>query len=93
MSAIDSLFDYLNDGNTVTAKQIRAMFKVSNPYDLVYRLRNEGVVAYTNRGVNSRGKSVFVYRLGSPTATYEKAIRSHRLDRARKSLYIGALAA
>lgn len=93
MSAIDSLSDYLSGGASVTARQIRAMFKVSNPYDLVYRLRNEGVSVYTNRVVNSRGLETFAYRIGSPSEAFERAIDGRRLDRARKTLYRNALAA
>lgn len=87
MSAIESLSSYLESGAKLTARQIRAMFKVSNPYDLVYRLRNEGVSVYTNRAVNSRGVQTFVYRIGAPSEAFERAIDNHRLDRARKALY------
>jgi cell division septation protein DedD len=82
---------YLADGNIATARQVRAMFKVDNAADLVYRARNEGISVYTNRVTNSRGEKVFAYRLGNPSAQFEKYLEQGKIDRARKTLYRDAI--
>ena len=45
----------------LTARQIASRYRVANPYDLVYRLRNEGYEIYSDKIVNSRGKVVTQY--------------------------------
>lgn len=45
----------------LTARQIASRYRVANPYDLVYRLRNEGHEIYSDKIVNSRGKVVTQY--------------------------------
>ena len=85
-NALDSFVTYLADGNTVTSRQIRAMFKVDNAADLAYRARNEGISVYTNRVTNSRGEKVFAYRLGNPSAQFEKYLEQGKIARARKTL-------
>ena len=92
MSAISSMLNYLSKGNSVTTKQARAMFKVENVSDLVYRLRNEGVSVYTNRVVTSRGEKTFAYRLGSPSNQFLKYLDQGHISRARKTLYRDAIA-
>ena len=42
MSSINSIFRALSDGYELSTKQIREKYKVSNPRDLVYRLRRSG---------------------------------------------------
>ncbi len=91
MSAIYSMFNYLADGNTVTTKQARALFKVSNVSDLVYRLRNNGVSVYTNRVTTSRGEKTVAYRLGTPSEQFEKYFERGQVGRARKTLYRNAI--
>ena len=92
MSAISAMFNYLSKGNSVTTKQARAMFKVENVSDLVYRLRGEGVAVYTNRVVTSRGEKTFAYRLGNPSEQFLKYLDRGHLARARKTLYRNAIA-
>ena len=91
MSAIYSMYNYLADGNTVTTKQARTLFKVENVSDLVYRLRNAGVSVYTNRVTTSRGEKTFAYRLGNPSQQFEKYFDRGQIGRARKTLYRNAI--
>ena len=90
-NALNSFVSYLADGNTVTARQIRTMFKVDNAADLAYRARNEGISIYTNRVTNSRGQKVFAYRLGNPSTQFEKYLNQGHVARARKTLYREAI--
>jgi hypothetical protein len=91
MSAIYSMYNYLADGNTVTTKQARTLFKVENVSDLVYRLRNAGVSVYTNRTTTSRGEKTFAYRLGNPSEQFLKYFETGHKGRARKTLYRNAI--
>ena len=90
-NALNSFVSYLADGNTVTSRQVRAMFKVDNAADLAYRARNEGISVYTNRVTNSRGESVLAYRLGNPSTQFEKYLNQGQIARARKTLYRDAI--
>ena len=45
----------------LTSRQIASRYRVANPYDLIYRLRNEGYLIYSDKVVNSRGKNVVRY--------------------------------
>ena len=90
-NALNSFVSYLANGNTVTSRQARTLFKVENVADLAYRARNEGVSVYTNRVTNSRGEKVFAYRLGNPSAQFEKYLERGQIARARKTLYRNAI--
>lgn len=90
-TALNSFVSYLADGNTLTSRQVRAMFKVDNPADLAYRARNEGISVYTNRVTNSRGEKVFAYRLGNPSNQFAKYFQTGHVARARKTLYRNAI--
>ena len=90
-NALNSFVSYLVDGNTVTSRQARTLFKVENVADLVYRARNEGISVYTNRITNSRGEKVFAYRLGNPSTQFEKYLDQGQVGRARKTLYRDAI--
>ena len=92
MSAIDSMFNYLSNGNQVTSRQARTLFKIENVADIVYRLRNEGVAVFTNRIKNSRGEKTFAYRLGNPSEQFSKYFGTGHVARARKTLYRNAIA-
>lgn len=93
MSAIESFYQYLEKGNSVTTRQARTLFKVKNVYDLAYRLRNEGVPVYTNRVKTSRGDNTFAYRIGRPSKRFESCLASGHKARARQALYADALVA
>lgn len=90
-NALNSFVSYLADGNTVTSRQARTLFKVENVADLAYRARNEGISVYTNRVTNSRGEKVFAYRLGSPSRAFSSYLESGHIARARKTLYRNAI--
>ena len=90
-NALNSFVSYLADGNTVTTRQVRSMFKVDNAADLAYRARNEGISVYTNRVTNSRGETVLAYRLGNPSTAFENYLERGQIARARKTLYRDAI--
>jgi len=85
-NALSSFVRYLADGNTVTTKQARTMFKVENVADLAYRARNFGLPVYTNRG-----EKTIAYRIGTPSNQFSKYLETGHLARARKTLYRGAI--
>lgn len=93
MSAIESMFNYLSNGNQVTSRQARTLFKIENVADVVYRLRNEGVAVYTNRVTLSDGTRTYAYRIGKPSQAFVKNMSSRHVARARKTLYRNAIAA
>ena len=90
-NALNSFVSYLADGNTVTTKQARTMFKVDNIADLAYRARNEGISVYTNRVTTSRGEKTFAYRLGTPSRQFLSYLGTGHVARARKTLYRRAI--
>ena len=90
-NALNSFVSYLADGNTLTSRQVRAMFKVDNAADLAYRARNVGISVSTNRVTNSRGEKVFAYRLGNPSNQFSKYFQTGHVARARKTLYRNAI--
>lgn len=90
-TALNSFVNYLADGNSVTSRQARSLFKVENVADLAYRARNEGLSVYTNRVTNSRGEKVYAYRMGNPSKQFEKYLDQGHIARARKTLYRDAI--
>lgn len=90
-NALNSFVNYLSRGNTVTTRQVRAMFKVDNAADLAYRARNEGISVYTNRTTLSDGTKTLSYRIGTPSEQFEKYLESGHIARARKTLYRNAI--
>lgn len=90
-NALTSFVSYLADGNTVTTKQARTLFKVENVADLAYRARNEGISVYTNRVTTSRGEKTFAYRLGNPSEQFLNYLETRHIARARKTLYRNAI--
>ena len=90
-NALNSFVTYLANGNTVTSRQVRAMFKVDNAADLAYRARNESISVFTNRTTLSDGTKTFVYRLGTPSRQFAKYLDRGQIARARKTLYRNAI--
>lgn len=90
-NALNSFVNYLVNGNSVTPRQVRSLFKVENAADLAYRARNEGISVYTNRTTLSDGTKTVSYRLGVPSEQFEKYLERGQLGRARKTLYRGAI--
>ena len=93
MTAAESFYLYLTEGNSVTSRAARTMFKVSNVRDLVYRLRNAGIPVYTNRYTTSRGVKTYAYRIGTPSEAFTNARQSRHVARSRQTLYRQAVGA
>ena len=66
-TATAKILEAFENGHELTAKQIVSRYKVSNPHDVVYRLRNSGYAIYLNSRKNSKGETVSKYRLGNPS--------------------------
>ncbi len=62
MSKKIKLLGTLQNGREMTAKQIASTYRVSNPYDVVYRLRQDGERIYLNQRTNSKGVVTNKYR-------------------------------
>jgi len=70
MSTKQKVISYLSKNsqyNTLTANKMHSMFGVGNPSATINELRNEGHAIYLNTRINSNGKKVSFYRLGTPT--------------------------
>jgi hypothetical protein len=63
----------LRNGGQLTAKQVASRFRVVNPHDLVYRLRNAGMDIELNSRINSKGDTVLFYSLPQRTASKRRA--------------------
>lgn len=56
------------NGAQLTAKQIRAQFKIASPSKVVSNLRLEdGLPIYANKHVDTKGRETTKYRLGTPS--------------------------
>jgi hypothetical protein len=62
---LTSFYSSLRGGYTPTAKQIAHRFRVANPRDLVYRLRENGITVFLDEVANSKGVIRRRYRLSS----------------------------
>lgn len=68
MSKINSLQNYLvSTGNSLTAGQIRSMFKIANPTAAVSELRSRGLCVYSNPSSLYDGTPTTRYRVGAPS--------------------------
>lgn len=56
---------YLQSGVELTAKQIKATFKVKNPYDVIYKMRKQGLLISADKHRLSRGDLRKKYSLKS----------------------------
>jgi hypothetical protein len=66
MSKLTSLQNYLvTTGESLTANQIRSMFKIANPTAAVRELRLRGVCVYANRSTLVDGTPTTRYRAGN----------------------------
>jgi hypothetical protein len=63
MHAHTRLLDTLRTGTELTAKQIRSRYRIANPYDLVYRLRENGHRIELLERINSKGVTKNFYKL------------------------------
>ena len=62
-TAYNRLLTTLRSGTELTAKQISARFKVSQPYHLVYRMRENGFNVKLTERTNSKGQTKNFYSL------------------------------
>jgi len=92
-TAVESLLKYLSKGKSITTKQVQTMFKVDNPSDLVYRLRNEGHAIRTTRAKRKDGTISFSYELTKPSKQFLGNLKRGNIATARKELYIDAIRA
>lgn len=68
MSKLDRLQEYLTtSGESLTAAQIRSMFKLQNPTAAVHALRLRGVCVYANAAKLWDGTPTTKYRVGNPS--------------------------
>ena len=62
-TAYDRLLTTLRSGTELTAKQIASRFRISQPYDLVYRMRENGFRIELVERTNSKGQTKNFYKL------------------------------
>ena len=62
-TAYNRLLTTMRSGTELTAKQIAARFRISQPYHLIYRLRENGFQVELVEKTNSKGQSMNFYRL------------------------------
>lgn len=68
LTATDKLFTALVvRGEKLTSKQIAARYNVSNPHDVVYRLRMEGYPIHSKQYMDTKGRLTNKYSLGLPS--------------------------
>ena len=76
MSATQNVLKALENGEELTTKQISARYGVVNPRVVINALRNDGHAIYLNEKVNSKGKTMRKYRLGTPSKAMVAAAAS-----------------
>jgi hypothetical protein len=62
-TAYNRLLTTMRSGTELTAKQIAARFRISQPYHLIYRLRQNGFQVELVERTNSKGQQRNFYRL------------------------------
>ena len=62
-TAYNRLLTTMRSGTELTAKQIAARFRISQPYHLIYRLRQNGFQVELVERTNSKGQPKNFYRL------------------------------
>ena len=67
MTNTERLFNALEEGQELTAKQITARFGIANPRAAVYDLRTSGYPIYLNKRKDTKGRQTLKYRLGTPS--------------------------
>ena len=72
-TAYNRLLTTMRSGTELTAKQIAARFRISQPYHLIYRLRENGFQIELVEKTNSKGQSKNFYRLIEKTKRRVKA--------------------
>ena len=72
-TAYNRLLTTMRSGTELTAKQIAARFRISQPYHLIYRLRENGFQVELVERTNSKGQSKNFYRLIEKSKRHTKA--------------------
>jgi predicted transcriptional regulator len=67
MTKTDAVLTALQNGDELTASQIRSRFGTGNPHEVIRSLREKGYAIYLNERTNSKGEVTQKYRLGTPT--------------------------
>ena len=67
MTKTASVLTALQNGEELTAAQIRSRFSVGNPHEVIRSLRESGHAIYLNERTNSKGEVTHKYRLGTPS--------------------------
>lgn len=62
------LFNLLATGTEVTIAEASKRLAIANPSAVIAQLREDGEHIYTNRRTNSKGETVFKYRLNTKSA-------------------------
>jgi predicted ArsR family transcriptional regulator len=66
MTKTERLLEVLQNGESLTAKQISARFGIANPTATVSSLRlNGGFAVYANPHTDTKGRTTTKYRLGN----------------------------
>jgi hypothetical protein len=73
LSKTDRLGLALAEGAQLTARQIAARFRVANPYDMVYNLRNNGMNIELNSRLNAKGETVQFYSVPQKASRKSRA--------------------
>jgi hypothetical protein len=72
-TAYNRLLTTMRSGTELTAKQIASRFRISQPYHLIYRLRENGFQVELVERTNSKGQSKNFYRLVEKSKRRTKA--------------------
>jgi len=67
------LLNALQNGDSLTAKQITSRFNIAHPGSAVRNLREAGYAVYKNTTKNSKGVERVKYRLGTPSREMVRA--------------------
>jgi len=59
----EKLLQALNDGNELTAKQIRTLYRIASPSKVASRLREDGVRVVCRRVTTAKGKQLNKYAI------------------------------
>ena len=73
ISKMDRFAHDMRSGKQLTARQIAARYRVINPYDMVYKLRNEGANIELVTRINSKGNTKRFYTMVQTNAKRKAA--------------------
>ena len=66
MTKTDKVLHALQNGEALTAKQIKARFGAGNPTALISSLRFKGYAVFANTHKDTKGRETVKYRMGKP---------------------------